>query len=172
MIPAAPVPARPRSRGCDDGAMRLENGNLVLGWGYEGRTPGDLVTDARANRVTTVVDVRLTPLSRRPGFSKRSLAATLEASGLAYLHLPALGNPRDNRAGFADLTGADGRIARNRFATEVLGTHAAQDALTQVLAAANAGSVLLLCFEGNESQCHRRTVLDALTSRVQVPVPA
>ncbi len=56
-----------------------------------------VLTDADVN---VLVDVRLTPLSRKPGMSKRQLADALTAVGVEYLHLPALGNPRDNRDAF------------------------------------------------------------------------
>ncbi len=40
-----------------------------------------------------VVDVRLTPWSRRPDFSKKRLCSALEAAGIAYEHMGGLGNP-------------------------------------------------------------------------------
>jgi hypothetical protein len=36
--------------------------------------------------------------SRRPGFSKRQLAASLDGAGIAYLHLQKLGTPAEGRA--------------------------------------------------------------------------
>lgn len=40
----------------------------ILGWGYEGKTINDLLATLEANRVHTVVDIRLTPISRKKGF--------------------------------------------------------------------------------------------------------
>ncbi|POA46918.1 hypothetical protein C1884_31255, partial [Pseudomonas sp. GW460-R15] len=37
------------------------------------------------------------PLSRRPGFSKTSLAASLAEAGIDYVHLKALGTPKRGR---------------------------------------------------------------------------
>ncbi|WP_448759848.1 DUF488 domain-containing protein [Actinomyces oricola] len=48
-----------------------------------------------------LVDVRLNPVSRVRGFSKNRLRERLEASGLVYEHRPELGNPKNNRAGYA-----------------------------------------------------------------------
>jgi uncharacterized protein (DUF488 family) len=50
--------------------------------------------------VRVLVDVRLTPLSRKPGLSKTKLSEALAAVGIKYVHHRALGNRRDNRAGF------------------------------------------------------------------------
>src|SRR4030095_2585940 len=68
--------------------------------GYEGRTIDELCDVLVANAIDLLVDVRQTPMSRKHGFSKRTLAAALAARSIDYLHLPTLGNPRDNRAPF------------------------------------------------------------------------
>lgn len=143
-------------------------GSSVLGWGYEGKTVEDLLSDAKAWAVVTVVDVRLNPISRKRGFSKKGLTAELEANGIKYVHLPALGNPKDNRAGFAEVGTADGRAARERFASEVLETDEASVALATVAELSDAGTVLLLCFEAKESCCHRAQVLSALQETRQL----
>jgi uncharacterized protein (DUF488 family) len=77
--------------------MRTLQEIMLLTVGYEGRTAEELMgvlTDADMN---VLADVRLTPLSRKPGMSKRQLADALTAVGVEYLHLPALGNPRAGR---------------------------------------------------------------------------
>src|SRR5260370_1191474 len=51
---------------------------------------------ARA-KVELLVDVRAVAASRRPGFSKRQLAAGLDEHGIGYLHLRALGTPKEGR---------------------------------------------------------------------------
>ncbi len=138
---------------------------MIMGWGYEGRTADDLVNDCQAWGATLVVDVRLNPVSRRAGFSKRQLASRLEEAGIAYRHSKALGNPRDNRDGFADATGEVGALARERFAVEVLKTEEAQAALDEILRASDEGIVVLLCYEASERHCHRQCVRDALDLR-------
>lgn len=137
----------------------------ITGWGYEGRTVADLVDFARASGAYWIVDVRLNPISRKPGFSKRALAAALSDAGLHYLHLPELGNPKDNRAGFADTEGVVGTTARERYRTEVLGTELAVAALDHLAALGATDGAILLCFEADAGACHRAEVereLDAL----------
>src|ERR1700757_5365340 len=65
--------------------------------GYE-QTPQKAVLDEleRAG-VKLLVDVRAVPSSRRPGFSKNQLAAGLDERGIAYIHLKALGTPKEGR---------------------------------------------------------------------------
>ncbi|MBX6745513.1 MAG: DUF488 domain-containing protein, partial [Acetobacteraceae bacterium] len=61
--------------------------------GYEQATPATLIEALRTAGVRTLVDVRALANSRRPGFSKRALAAALEEAGIGYEHLRALGTP-------------------------------------------------------------------------------
>ncbi len=135
------------------------------GWGYEGRTVDDLINFVREVGATVVMDVRLTPLSRRPGFSKRRLTESLDAAGIAYLHLPALGNPRDNRPGFAAPASREGIAAHARFRDEVLSTELAQAALDTAARLTQSEHLVVLCFEADQDTCHRQLVIDALRAR-------
>ena len=137
----------------------------VIGVGYEGLDQDGLASKLRLRGVRTLVDVRLNPISRKRGLSKTALRDRLEADGIAYEHLPALGNPRDNREGFGEVGGKAAAEARNRF-TELLGSDAARDALDRVITLSEAGTVALLCFEADETRCHRELVLSALRDRV------
>ncbi len=65
--------------------------------GYEGCTI-DAVVQALQNAGTQLlIDVRAVPSSRKPGFSKRQLAASLDEAGIAYVHLQGLGTPKPGR---------------------------------------------------------------------------
>ena len=44
-----------------------------------------------------LVDTRAVAASRRPGFSKRQLAASLGEANIGYVHLQKLGTPADGR---------------------------------------------------------------------------
>jgi uncharacterized protein (DUF488 family) len=132
----------------------------VVSIGYEGREADELVAELAARGVGTVVDVRLNPVSRKRGFSKRQLAARLESAGIDYVHLPALGNPRDNRAAFR--AGDPDARARFRRRLEEAEAVAALDELARL---ADAGVVAVLCLEADHDECHRSAVVDALAAR-------
>lgn len=140
-------------------------GANVIGAGYEGLDLDGLVSKLRLRDVRTVVDVRLNPISRKRGLSKTALRIRLADEGIDYEHLPSLGNPRDNRDGFAELDGPAARGARRRF-DDLLGTGAARQALDRVIELADAGTVALLCFEHDETRCHRELVLSAVRARL------
>lgn len=139
----------------------------ISGIGYEGKTLEGLISLLRLRGVTTLVDVRLNAISRKRGFSKKALAAGLHEAGIDYVHLPALGNARDNRAGYSEVGSASAEESRSRYRSS-LGESAASDALQEIAQIAQAGTVAVFCFEDDERHCHREQVLDelrALTSR-------
>jgi uncharacterized protein (DUF488 family) len=62
--------------------------------GYEKRSLAEYLALLREHRIAVLVDVRETPWSHKPGFSKAPLAAALEADGIEYLHAAFAGNPK------------------------------------------------------------------------------
>src|SRR5689334_2525113 len=69
----------------------------LLTIGYEGSTIGAVLDTLIEARVRLLIDVRALPQSRKPGFSKRQLAAELEERGVRYVHLQGLGTPKPGR---------------------------------------------------------------------------
>jgi uncharacterized protein (DUF488 family) len=125
--------------------------------GYEA-APMDAFLDAIARAgIERVIDVRALPLSRRPGFSKSILAATLREAGIDYVHLKALGTPKRGRdaAKKGDVTTLravyDDQLARPE----------AQAAAAQMRALAAEKPSALLCYERDPCHCHRTLLLAA-----------
>lgn len=134
--------------------------------GYEGRDIDSFVTSLVDSRIDVVADVRLTPISRKKGFSKTRLGEALAEAGIEYTHLRGLGNPKDNRAPFWD-----GRldVGKARF-RGVLRSEEAQADLDRLAEHARRSRVAVLCFEEDESRCHRQVVLETVRERAAVPV--
>ena len=133
----------------------------VIGLGYEGKTQQDLCNLLTDRGVSVLCDVRLTPISRKPGLSKTALGHAVRGVGVGYRHLPVLGNPKWNRAGFSgDLTALT--AARSNFAQLLAADPEAGDALADLRDLAADHVVALLCFEADESRCHRAVLLDQL----------
>lgn len=138
----------------------------LVSLGYEGRDARDLIVQLTEQRVTVLVDVRLTPLSRKPGLSKRKLAEALANAAIQYIHLPHLGNPKDNREAFR----AGDPASRTRF-RQILETSDGAAALQHVAELLDGGSVALMCFERDHATCHRDLVSAAIAkSRPDLPV--
>jgi len=69
----------------------------LLTIGYESCTIDGVVMTLRDAQVDLLIDVRAVAASRKPGFSKRQLAASLDEVGIAYIHLQRLGTPKAGR---------------------------------------------------------------------------
>jgi transcriptional regulator with XRE-family HTH domain len=128
----------------------------IVSAGYEGRSIEDFVQALADSGVRTVADVRLNAISRKKGFSKSRLTAALAEAGIGYRHLPALGNPKDNRPPFWDGRPAEGREVFRRL----LAHDPAPDALEELFTLAARQSVAVLCFEQDEERCHRKVICD------------
>ena len=123
-----------------------ETSERLYGWGYQGQSIADLLSFAMASNIEVVVDVRLNPMSRKKGFSKRALNEALAAAHLIYLHRPALGNPRDNREAFASPGTTGGRAAHERFREEVLASTDGDEAIRELVLLLTTSPVALLCW--------------------------
>lgn len=133
--------------------------------GYEGRTSEALVEILIALEVRTLVDVRMTPLSRKPGLSKRALSAELGQRSIRYVHLGALGNPPGNREPFRTGAVQQGCIVFSGL----LAAPAAVAAMDQLEALARDERTAVLCFEREHESCHRQVIVAAIQRRLGVP---
>jgi uncharacterized protein (DUF488 family) len=131
-------------------------GGRIYSVGYEGLTVAGLVERLQQNRIEEVVDVRANPYSRRPGFSKKRLAGSLEAAGIAYRHEPLLGNA------FRDVDDFGRAMALMR---DHLATGEPAEAVERLVALAAGRRVAVLCLENDQNRCHRQVVLAAARGR-------
>jgi uncharacterized protein (DUF488 family) len=134
--------------------------------GYEQAKPDAVLTELKRAKVDLLVDTRAVAASRRPGFSKRQLAAALEQAGIAYVHLQKLGTPAQGRA-----AARSGDLAALwRVYDEHIKTADAQAALDELIALIKSGKrVALLCYCRDPKACHRNRIV-ANVKRLRVKV--
>lgn len=132
--------------------------------GYEATTMAEFLDALQKAGVERVIDVRALPLSRRPGFSKTPLRATLAEAAIDYVHLKALGTPADGR-----------QAARAGRQDELERIYAGQLELPEAIVAAEQMRELasdkpsaLLCFEREPARCHRSLLLAAVAPDAEV----
>ncbi|GGF14055.1 hypothetical protein GCM10011611_19750 [Aliidongia dinghuensis] len=126
--------------------------------GYEKAAQSDVIAALERAGIRTVIDVRDRPQSRRAGFSKSMLAGSLNAAGIGYVHLKALGTPKEGRV--AHHTGD--QVTFWRIVDESLSTEAAGEALEEIAVRAKAERCCLLCYEADWRQCHRARIVERL----------
>lgn len=125
--------------------------------GYEATTMAEFLAALTRAGVQRVIDVRALPLSRRPGFSKSSLAASLAEAGIDYVHLKQLGTPKRGRD-----AAKKGDVATLRDVYDVqLGLPEAQAQAAQMRTLAAEKPSALLCYERDPCHCHRTLLLEA-----------
>jgi len=126
--------------------------------GYESATQDQLIETLKRADVKVLIDVRAVASSRRAGFSKGVLAASLQAAGIDYVHLRQLGTPKAGR----DAARA-GRVDEMHAIYEGhLGEPAAQLELAKAGEIAEARKAALLCYEADVHHCHREIVAERL----------
>jgi uncharacterized protein (DUF488 family) len=134
--------------------------------GYEHATQAEVIDKLTAAGVRTLIDVRAVASSRRAGFSKTLLAASLDAAGIAYVHLRDLGTPKPGR-----IAARAGRVSEMLAIYEAhLEEPAAQLQLAQAADIAGKTRTALLCYEAEASVCHRRVVAERLVEMLGVEV--
>lgn len=129
--------------------------------GYEHTTLAGLIAGLQVHGVKRVIDTRDVANSRRAGFSKKLLAASLDEEGIGYIHLRPLGTPKAgreaNRAGRMD---EFRRIYNASFERPE-----AQLALLEAEELCRDQPSALLCFCGDGLKCHRHIIAQALEKK-------
>ena len=130
--------------------------------GYEQSTLDEVIGRLKRAGVQIVIDVHAVASSRRAGFSKTLLAATLGEAGIDYLHLRDLGTPKPGRqAARAGRIGEMQQIFRAH-----LEEPAAQVQLARACEVAQDRPAALLCYEAEAPCCHRAIVADLIRERI------
>lgn len=131
--------------------------------GYEGSTLENYLNRLIKNNVKTLVDVRKNPLSRKYGFSKKTLSETIRKLGMEYIHMPDLGIISQKRNNLK--TQSDYNTLFDEYERTVLRQN--ETALNSLLGLVEDDKrVAITCFEEKACMCHRGRVAKAL---VQLP---
>jgi uncharacterized protein (DUF488 family) len=130
--------------------------------GYEQSTPDALIGELKRAKVKLLVDTRAVANSRKPGFSKRQLAASLDENGIAYLHLQKLGTPAEGRAAARS---GDLKTLWKIYERQ-LRTPDAKEEMAELVSIVESGTrVCLLCFERDVAHCHRQRIAEVVHER-------
>lgn len=130
--------------------------------GYEGWDLPGFLDHLGATGIQCVLDVRESPFSRKPGFSKGPLSRALEARGIRYVHLRELGTPRPLR----QQVKSDGDY--RRFCQKMQEHLASQqEGIERACSYVGRMTCCLLCYEKSPEMCHRKIVGSLVCERVE-----
>ena len=135
--------------------------------GYEQAKPAAVLDELKRAKIELLIDTRAVAASRRPGFSKRQLAASLDDVGIAYLHLQKLGTPAEGRAaarsGDTDLLW--------RIYEKQIKKAEPQEELGELVTLIKSGKrIALLCYCRDPKTCHRSRIVANVKKRTKVDV--
>lgn len=135
--------------------------------GYEQAKPAAVLDELTRAKIDLLVDTRAVAASRRPGFSKRALAASLDEAGIAYLHLQKLGTPAEGRAAARD---GDLKTLWRIYDKHIKKPEpqAELDELTGLIKSGR--RIALLCFCRDPKTCHRSRIVANVRERLKVAV--
>ena len=134
--------------------------------GYEAATQAAVIRTLKDAGVAVLIDVRAVAASRRAGFSKTLLAASLAEAGVDYVHLRALGTPKAGRQAVRA-----GRPAEmHRIYEAHLQEPQAQLQLAEAVDIARERPAALLCYEADPAHCHRRIVAERMAERADFEI--
>jgi uncharacterized protein (DUF488 family) len=135
--------------------------------GYEQAKPAGVLDELKRAKIGLLVDTRAVAASRRPGFSKRQLAASLDEIGIDYIHLQKLGTPAEGR--IAARSGDTGTLWR--IYDKHIRTPGARAELDELIALIKSGRrVALLCYCRDPKTCHRSRIVANVKKRTPVKV--
>jgi len=129
--------------------------------GYEGIHFETYVNKLIRNNIKVLCDVRRNPLSRKFGFSQRSLSSLLPKMGIQYQHLPELGIESESRKQLNSMRDYEALFAKYRrtLPERTSGLSRVLDMLDQQK------RIALTCFEKEPHCCHRHCVSDFLAEQ-------
>ena len=125
--------------------------------GYARATQDALIGELRAGGVELLADIRALPLSRRPGFSKTSLAAAVAEAGMTYRHFRHLGTPREGR----EAARRGDYVALRAVYEGQLELPEALAQLAELQSLAQDRRTCLLCYCEEAAHCHRSLLIEA-----------
>jgi uncharacterized protein (DUF488 family) len=131
--------------------------------GHSTRMFDELVAPLKAHNISTLVDIRSFPMSRRmPHFNRESLKVELPKHGIAYVWMKELGGRRKKIRDDSPNTGLRNDSFRN-YADYML-TDEFEQGIERLLEIADRGNTAIMCAERVYFQCHRMLVSDYLTA--------
>ncbi len=133
--------------------------------GHSSRTFDDFLSLLREFEISTLVDIRRFPGSRKfPYFSRQSLEVTLPASGIEYIWFEDLGGRRSGPDTTESLNPGLKSSGFRHYA-DYMQTEPFHAAVNRLLSIASTGITAIMCAEKLFWKCHRRLLSDYLVAR-------
>jgi uncharacterized protein (DUF488 family) len=136
---------------------------VIFSIGHSTRPLAEFLLLLHGHGIKSLVDIRSIPRSRRnPQYDQVALQQAIEADGLVYTHVPALGGRRRAREGS---TNTGWRNAAFQGYADYMQTEPFEQGVCELLALDRVvGPLAMMCSEAVPWRCHRSLVADALVA--------
>jgi len=134
--------------------------NCFFTIGYEGKSFENYLNRLIQNNIKLLCDVRRNPLSRKYGFSKKTLSETLKKLGISYVHIPELGIVSEKRQELNDQADYDRLFNEYERTTLKDNTQALRELFSLFQ---QHKRIAITCFEATSCMCHRGRVAKAIS---------
>lgn len=135
---------------------------IIYTIGHSTRSIPELLAALAPYAIEVVADVRRYPGSRRlPQFAEPALRASIEANGLGYVWIPALGGRRRE---LPDTINTGWRHTAFRGYADHVQSEEFAEGLFELLMIAHGQRTVIMCAEVLWWRCHRRIIADVLVS--------
>ena len=139
---------------------------MIHTMGYEKSDLASFVDKLVTEEIDLLVDIRERPLSRKKGFSKNGLRASVEGVGIDYIHIRALGDPKPGREAAKS---GDFELFQKIFTNHMCQPEALC-ALKKLSEEVFGRKICLMCFERDHHLCHRKIVSEMLSDIMRVEI--
>jgi uncharacterized protein (DUF488 family) len=127
--------------------------------GYEGKSLESYLNILIRNNIKVLCDVRKNPLSRKYGFSEKTLQNACEAVHIKYIHIPELGIVSEKRKNLNSQQDYD--LLFKEYEETVLPNQ--KNSLSHIKDLVKEYKrVSLTCYEASATQCHRSRVANKI----------
>jgi uncharacterized protein (DUF488 family) len=127
--------------------------------GYQGSNVKGYIDALEEHNVEVLIDVREVPWSRKKGFSKASLASSLNQRGIEYIHLKSAGNPGYLRKSSSNIQECLAKY-RDYVDENPVGIVDLMNELSKY--SKEKKNVCITCFERDPEECHRSIITEKL----------
>ena len=132
-----------------------KSGVTLFTIGYENRSLDEFLNILIKQNIKLLCDVRKNALSRKYGFSKKTLQNALESLGIEYLHVPELGIVSASRKNLVSLKDYEKLFTEYEKTVLVNQVDKIKEVYSNLL---NKKRLALTCFELSPSMCHRTRI--------------
>lgn len=140
-------------------ARPTNNKTILFTIGYEGTSLEDYLNRLIENDVKVLVDVRSNPVSRKFGFSAKSLKLFCEKVGVEYIHIPEVGIRSEYRQNLK-IQADYNKLFKDYKKDTLKKTIDKQKEILELLK--NKKRIALTCFESDTQMCHRTCLAESI----------